>query len=91
VIAAVFEARMTRAQAEQLAELMREGHPTRPADVLSTALLLDGGEARLLAFWPDRETFERYMASVPAPRGVELMREIGVEPTARVVDVLQLG
>jgi hypothetical protein len=91
VIAVVFEATMAREQAEHLAALMREGHATRPAGVISTALLLDGDQAQLVAFWPDRETFERYVASVPAPRGVELMRQVGVEPTARVVDVLQSG
>jgi len=91
VIAAVFEAKMTREQAEQLAALMRDGHATRPPDVISTALLHDGDGAQLVAFWPDSETFERYVASVPAPRGVEFMRRVGVEPTVRVVETLQLG
>jgi len=82
---------MTREQAEQLAELMREGHATRPPAVISTALMLDGERAQLVAFWPDRETFERYVASVSAPRGVELMRQVGVEPSVRLVETLQLG
>jgi hypothetical protein len=30
MVAAIFEARMSRVQAEQLAELMQEGRPTRP-------------------------------------------------------------
>jgi hypothetical protein len=91
VIAAVFEAELTREQAEELAELMREGHPTRPQGVITTALLLDGRRAQLVAFWPDRETFDRYLASVSAPRGVEFMRQVGAEPTVRIVDALQLG
>jgi hypothetical protein len=91
VIAAVFEAKLTREQAEQLAELMREGHATRPAAVISTALTHDGEYAQLIAFWPDRESYDAYVASVPAPRGVEFMRKVGAEPTVRVVDTLQLG
>jgi hypothetical protein len=91
VIAAIFEARMSREQADRLAELMREGHASRPPAVISTALLHDGEEAQLVAFWPDRETFDAYVASVPVPRGVELIRKIGAEPTVRVVETLHLG
>ena len=91
MIAAVFEAKMTREQAEQLAELMREGHATRPEGVLSTALTLDGEDAQLLGFWRDRDTFERYIATGVMPRGVELMRRVGVEPNVRLVETLQLG
>ena len=35
MVAAVFEAKMSREQADQLAELMQEHRPTRPAGVLS--------------------------------------------------------
>jgi hypothetical protein len=91
VIAAVFEARMSRDQADRLAELMRDGHALRPPAVISTALLHDGQDAQLVAFWPDRETFDAYVASVEAPRGVELMRKVGAEPTVRVIEALQLG
>ncbi len=91
MIAVVFEARMTAEQAERLAELMREGRPTRPAEVLSAALLVEGGTAQLLAFWPDRGSFDRYIeAPAEVPRGTELMRKVGVEPEVRVVDVLEL-
>ena len=82
---------MTREQADRLAELMREGHATRPPAVISTTLLHDGLVALLIAFWPDRETFDEYVASVPAPRGVAFMREVGAEPTVRIVETLQLG
>jgi hypothetical protein len=91
VIAAVFEAKLSREQADRLVELMREGHSTRPPAVISTALMLDGEDAQLIAFWPDRESFDAYVASVPAPRGVEFMRKVGAEPTVRIVDTLQLG
>jgi hypothetical protein len=91
VIAVVFEAAMTREQAEQLAELMREARPTRPAEVLSAALLVEDGVAQLLAFWPDRASFDRYMETADVPRGTALMRKVGVEPEVRVVDVLELG
>ena len=82
---------MTRDQAEQLAELMRQGRPTRPADVLTTALVVDDGTVQLLAFWPDRASFDRYMETAEVPRGTELMRKLGVEPEIRIVDVLELG
>jgi len=91
VIAAVFEAKLTREQAEQLVELMRAGHATRPPAVISTALMLDGEDAQLIAFWPDRASYDAYVASVAAPRGVEFMRRVGAEPTVRIVDTLQLG
>ena len=91
MVAAVFEARMSREQAERLAELMQEGRPTRPAGVLTAALLVDGDLVRLVAFWKDRETLDSYLATGAVPRGTELMRKVCVEPELRVVDVLELG
>ena len=91
MVAAIFEARMSREQAEQLAELMQEQRPTRPAGVLTAALLVDGEDVRLVAIWQDRETLQEYLESGVVPRGAELMRKVGVEPEMRVVDVLELG
>jgi hypothetical protein len=91
MVAAVFEARMSREQAERLAELMREGRDTRPAGVLTAGLLVDGDLVRLVAFWKDRETFEDYLSAAPVPRGTELMRKVGVEPEMRIVEVLEFG
>ena len=82
---------MGREQAERLAELMQEGRATRPAGVLTAGLLVDGDLVRLVAFWKDRETLEHYMSTAPVLRGTELMREVGVEPEVRIVDVLELG
>jgi quinol monooxygenase YgiN len=89
--AAVFEAKMSRGQADQLAELMQEHRPTRPAGVLTAALLVDGEDVRLIAIWQDRETLQEYLDSSAVPRGTELMRKVGVEPEMRVVDLLELG
>jgi hypothetical protein len=91
MVAAVFEAWMSREQAERLAELMQEARPTRPAGVRTAMLLAEGDLVRLVAVWQDRETLETYLAEAPVPRGTELMREVGVEPEMRVVDVLELG
>ena len=35
--------------------------------------------------------FDAYLATVDLPRGVELMRRVGVEPERRVVEVLEFG
>jgi hypothetical protein len=70
---------------------MQEGRPTRPEGVLTAALLVDDDLVRLVAFWRDRGTLERYLATGAVPRGTELMRKVGVEPELRVVDVLELG
>jgi hypothetical protein len=86
-----FEAPMTRDQAEQLARLMEEARPTRPAGVLKALLEFDDGRGRLVAVWTDRETLDRYLAEAPVPRGTELMRKIGLEPEVRRFDVLELG
>ena len=91
MVAAVFEAKMTREQADRLAELMQEHRPTRPAGVLTAALLVDGDDVRLIAIWQDRATLQEYLDSGAVPRGTELMRKVGVEPELRVVDVLELG
>ncbi len=40
--AAIFEAALSAEQAAELARLMEEGRPTRPAGVLTAALLYDG-------------------------------------------------
>jgi hypothetical protein len=90
-VAAIFEAAMSPGQVEQLAELMREARPTRPDGVVTAALLFEGGVARLIAFWRDRDTLDAYLATVDVPRGVELMRKVGCEPNWRVVDVKELG
>jgi hypothetical protein len=86
-----FEAAMTPDQAEQLAKLMVEARPTRPAGVLKALLEFDDGRGRLVAVWEDGETLDRYLAEAPVPRGTELMREIGLEPEVRRFDVLELG
>ncbi|HZT45139.1 MAG TPA: hypothetical protein VFA24_03080 [Gaiellaceae bacterium] len=91
MVAAIFAARMSRAQAEQLAALMEEARPTRPEGVLTAALLVDGDDVQLVAVWRDRETLERYLAEAELPRGTELMRKVGAEPEVRLVDVLELG
>jgi hypothetical protein len=91
VVAAVFEARMSREQAEQLARLMEEARPTRPAGVATAALLYEDGIGTLIAYWADRATLDAYLATADVPRGTELMRKVGVEPEMRIVDVLDLG
>ena len=47
--AAVFAARMSRQQAEQLAGLMREGRPTRPEGALTALLLVDDQDVKLVS------------------------------------------
>ena len=91
MVAAVFKARMSREQAEQLAGLMEEHRPTRPEGVVTAMLLVDGEDVRLVAVWRDRETLDAYLATGAVPRGTELMRKVGVEPDMRIVDVLDLG
>ena len=82
---------MSREQAERLAQLMQEGRATRPAGVVTAALLVDRDLVRLVAFWRDRETLAGYLSEATVPRGTELMRAVGVEPEMRIVDVLELG
>lgn len=86
-----FEADMTAEQAEELARLMEQGQPTRPEGVVTALLEYADGHGRLLAVWRDAETLERYLAEADVPRGVELMRTIGLEPEIRRFAVLDLG
>jgi hypothetical protein len=90
VVAAIFEAPMSHEQAERLARLMHDGRETRPDGVVTAALTVEGGIARLTAFWKDRDTLDRYLA-VSVPRGIELMRKVGIEPRVSIVEVLELG
>ena len=89
-VAAVFEARMGREQQARLAELMHTGRATRPGGVETAGLLVDGDLVQLVAFWRDRDTLDRYL-STDVPRGTQLMRQVGVEPKMRIVEVLELG
>jgi len=89
MVAAVFEAELDSGQAADLARLMDEGRPTRPEGVLTATLLYDGSRARLCAVWKSRDALERYLATADVPRGAELMRKVGAEPTMSVVDVLE--
>jgi hypothetical protein len=91
MVAAIFEASMSREQAERLAALMEEARPTRPAGVVTAGLLVDGDAVQLIAFWKDRETLDHYLSTAAVPRGTELMRKVGVEPELRIVDALELG
>lgn len=89
--AAIFEAPLSADQATRLTRLMEEGRATRPAGVLTATLLYDGERGRLLAIWKDRGELERYVAETEVPRGIELMRKVGAEPTLTIVDVLDFG
>lgn len=91
MIAAIFEAKLSREQAERLAELMQERRPTRPEGVLTAILLVEGELARLVAVWKDRDTLDRYLSVTPVPRGTELMRRVGAEPAVSLVEVLECG
>ena len=91
MVAAIFEAEMTREQAAWLAEFMVDGRATRPAGVLNASLLYENGIAQLIAVWQDKDTLDRYLSVTPVPRGVELMRKVGVEPAFRVVEALECG
>jgi hypothetical protein len=86
-----FEAAMSAEQADQLAGLMEDARPTRPEGVVTALLEYTDGRGRLLAVWRDAETLDRYLAEADVPRGVELMRKIGLEPEIRRFDVLDLG
>ena len=90
-VAAVFEAPMSREQARRLAGLMQEGRATRPPGVVTASLLYEDGVGRLIAYWQDRDTLDRYLSTASVPRGTELMRQVGVEPEVRIVEVLELG
>lgn len=87
--AAIFEAELTAEQAAHLARLMDEGRPTRPEGVETATLLYDGTTARLVAVWRSRLDLERYLAEADVPRGRELLRKAGAEPTMVIVDVLE--
>jgi quinol monooxygenase YgiN len=91
MVAAVFEAQMSREQIVRFAELVREAKATRPVGVRTTVLLADGDLVRLVAVWKDRDTLDRYLSTAPVPRGTELMRKLGVEPKVRIAEVLELG
>jgi hypothetical protein len=86
-----FEAAMSDDQAQELARLMDEGRTTRPGGVVQASLEYRDGQGRLVAIWRDRETLESYLAETDVPRGLELMRKVGVEPSVRTFDVLELG
>ena len=86
-----FEADMTDEQAAALAVLMEQGRATRPEGVVTALLEYTDGRGRLLAVWRDAETLDRYLAEAEVPRGVELMRKIGLEPEIRRFDVLDFG
>ncbi|HEU0246042.1 MAG TPA: hypothetical protein VFR38_03070 [Gaiellaceae bacterium] len=80
---------MSAKQAADLARLMDEGRPTRPAGVAVATLLYDGSLGRLVAVWQSRDVFDAYLAETDVPCGLELMRKIGVKPRTTVVDVLE--
>ena len=82
---------MTPGQAHELARLMDEARPTRPAGVETALLEYRDGHGRLVAVWQDTDTLDRYLAEAPVPRGTELMRKVGLEPEVRRFDILELG
>ena len=82
---------MSAEQAHELAALMAEARPTRPAGVMTASLEYHDGVGRLVAIWRDAETLDRYLAEAPVPRGTELMRKVGVEPAVQRFEILELG
>jgi alkylation response protein AidB-like acyl-CoA dehydrogenase len=91
VVAAIFEAKMTPEQAQRAAEVMREHIDIRSPAVVLAALHVDGEDVALVAYWESRAAFDAYLASVEVPGGIQIMRDAGVEPTVRVVDVPQFA
>jgi hypothetical protein len=91
MVAAIFEAPLTREQADELARLMAEGRSARPAVVRTAMLVYEDGIARIVAVWPSKDALDRYLSVTAVPRGTELMRAVGAEPTFSVVEVLELG
>ncbi len=89
MVAAIFEAELSEEQARELARLMDAMRPTRPEPVVVATLLYEPPHATLIAVWRSREELDSYLATTEVPRGRELMRKVGVEPTMRVVDVLE--
>ncbi len=89
--AVVLEAELSRDQAARLAMLMEEGKATRPDGVVTAALLYENGIGTLVACWASREVLDGYLEATDVPRGVELMRKVGAEPSLRVVELLELG
>lgn len=89
MVAAIFEAELGAEQARELARLMDERRPTRPEAVIVATLLYEEPRATLVAIWPSRAVLDEYLATTEVPRGAELMRMVGAEPTMRVVDVLE--
>jgi hypothetical protein len=89
--AVVLEAELSRDQSDRLARLMDEGKATRPPGVAAAALLYENGVATLVACWADRAVLDDYLATTRVPRGVELMRQVGAEPSLRIVELLELG
>ena len=89
MVAAVFEAELSAEQARELARLMDEMRSTRPKPVIVATLLYEEPRATLIAVWPSRAVLDDYLATTDVPRGAELMRKVGAEPTMRVVDVLE--
>lgn len=89
--AVILEAELSREQADGLARLMEEGKASRPAGVVSAALLYEDGIGTLVACWADRAVLDDYLATTEVPRGVELMRKVGADPSLRIVELLELG
>jgi len=87
--AAIFEAELSAEQAADLARLMDEGRATRPTGVVVATLLYDGSLGRLVAVWQSRDVLDAYLAEADVPRGLELMRKVGVEPRVTIVEVLE--
>jgi hypothetical protein len=89
--AVILEAALSSEQADRLARLMSEGKATRPAGVVAAALLYENGVGTLVACWADRDVLDDYLATTEVPRGVQLLREVGAEPSLRIVELLELG
>jgi hypothetical protein len=103
MVAAIFEAPMSREQADGLAKLMRDNLGQRAPEVLGAMLTWEPapptpppeqlsaalGTGRLTAVWESEEAWERYRSSVDVPRAAEYMRMVGAEPTLTVMPVLE--
>lgn len=91
MVAAIFEASLSPEQISKLAEKMKSGRADRPDGVLTAMLLVEDGIARLVAVWTDQDKLDRYLSMASVPRGTELFRSVGAEPTLKVAPVAELG
>ena len=91
MVMSVLEGRVPEEQWPALRRAFEKGTAELPPQIVRAQLVQNTNDPTMwrgIAFWKNRHELEDYRRSVETPRGVFIFREVGVEPTLDIFEIV---